>query len=185
MTEAKTAARKAAFARRKAAHGVVDPTPAITALVDWIGEAPAQIIAGYMAIRSEIDPLPAMTTLAEYAKICVPVIDGPGLPLRFAQWTPGCPLIAGPFGAMIPAEPVFLIPDTVIAPLVAYDQSCARLGYGGGFYDRTLEGLKAVGRNVRTAGFAYSAQQADELPIEPTDQRLDVIVTETDVLRSL
>lgn len=185
MSDAKTIARKAAYQRRKAAHDTVDPAPAIAALIDWVAEAPATVISGYMPIRSEIDPLPAMTVLARYAEICVPVIDGPGLPLRFAQWTPSCALVEGPFGAMIPADLVFLTPDTVIAPLVAYDRSCARLGYGGGFYDRTLEGLKADGRKVRTAGFAYSAQEADELPLEPTDQRLDAIVTETAVLRRL
>jgi len=75
----------------------------------------------------------------------------------------------------------FFIPEIVIVPLVAFDDAGGRLGYGGGFYDRTLELLRANGP-VLTIGFAYDAQQADQLPLEPTDQPLDMIITESRII---
>ena len=74
-----------------------------------------------------------------------------------------------------------LIPEILIVPLVAFDAHGGRLGYGGGFYDRTLEGLRAK-RPTLAIGFAFDAQQADDLPLEPTDQPLDMVVTESRVL---
>ena len=75
-----------------------------------------------------------------------------------------------------------LVPQVLIVPLVAFDRSGGRLGYGGGFYDRTLELLRAAGP-IFAVGFAYAAQEAEALPLEPTDQPLDVIVTDAEVLR--
>ena len=139
------------------------------------------VVAGYMPIRTEASPLPAMQALAAQARVCVPVIDGAGLPLRFREWTPGCAMVEGAFGAAVPAAGDWLAPDTVIVPLVAFDANRGRLGYGGGFYDRTLEGLRARGP-VRAVGFAYNAQELHDLPQEPTDQVLDAVVTETRVV---
>ena len=93
------------------------------------------------------------------------------------------PLVEGAFRAMIPAEPEWMVPEIVIAPLVAFDRNGGRLGYGGGFYDRTLEGLRATAPTM-AAGFAFAAQEADELPLEPTDQPLDLIITEADIISS-
>ena len=86
-------------------------------------------------------------------------------------------MAAGPFGAEVPAGTDALVPELLIAPLVAFDLQGWRLGYGGGFYDRTLETLRSR-RRTRAYGYAYSAQQIDAVPTEPTDQRLDGIVTE-------
>jgi 5-formyltetrahydrofolate cyclo-ligase len=86
----------------------------------------------------------------------------------------------GPFGAQIPETDDFFEPEIVIVPLVAFDGQGGRLGYGGGFYDRTLELLRAK-RATLAIGFAYAAQEADDLPLESTDQALDMIVTEKDV----
>jgi 5-formyltetrahydrofolate cyclo-ligase len=112
----------------------------------------------------------------------VPVIDGAGLPLRFHAWRPGVCMVAGPFGVAVPEAGEDILPEVVIVPLVAFDRSCARLGYGGGFYDRTLALLKARAP-VHAVGFAYAAQEATALPCEATDLRLDAIVTEEAVLR--
>ena len=90
-------------------------------------------------------------------------------------------MVPGPFGARIPEVPEFFEPEILIVPLVAFDAQGGRLGYGGGFYDRTLEGLRAR-RATLAIGFAYAAQQAEGLPLEATDQVLDLIVTETHVL---
>lgn len=181
MKAIKTEARNQAFARRKAVHGVVDPAPAQAHLLAWIRQAPARIVSGYMPIRTEIDPRPVMAELAKTAQVCVPVIDAAGQPLRFAKWTPGCAMRPGTFGAMIPVEPEFLVPDTLIVPLAAFDATGARLGYGGGFYDRTLAGLQAGPGKVRAAGFAYSGQRIDAVPVEPTDVLLDAVITEDGV----
>lgn len=178
LSDAKSAARKAAFARRKAAHAdAARLTPPATARL-IAALAGARVIAGYMPIRTEIDPRPAMTALhGAGARICVPVIEGAARPLSFREWTPGCALIDGPFGAQIPATGATLIPDALIVPLLAFDRAGGRLGYGGGFYDRTLAQLRAAGP-VRAVGFAYGAQQAPSLPQEPTDELLTAIVTE-------
>lgn len=177
----KAAARKAAFARRKAAH--VPGRDCTQYLLDHLGAPRGRVIAGYMPIRTEIDPLPAMTTLARTNRICVPVVQGTAQPLRFVEWTPGCTLEAGAFGAMIPVGTAELVPDTLIVPLVAFTPDCYRLGYGGGFYDRTLEGLRAAG-TAMAVGFAYAAQRADTLPLEATDQPLDAIATQAGVIRA-
>lgn len=179
--QAKAAARNAAFAARKSAHGAGQGPTMTAALLEAIGPVSGAVIAGYMPIRTEADPVPAMTALAKANRICVPVIDAAGQPLRFRAWTPGSEMIEGPFGAAVPASGDWLTPAIVIVPLVAYDARMGRLGYGGGFYDRTLEGLRARGA-VRALGFAYSAQELPQLPLEPTDQPLDAIVTEVGTL---
>ncbi|MDU8942298.1 5-formyltetrahydrofolate cyclo-ligase [Ovoidimarina sediminis] len=181
LAEEKAAARTAAFARRRGAHGVVDPAPAQAALRDVLREAGAGVaLSGYLPIRTEIDPVPVMADWA--GPVGVPVIEGAGLPLTFHRWRPGCALIDGPFGACVPAEAEEVVPRVLIVPLVAFDDDGGRLGYGGGFYDRTLERLKARGP-VLAVGFAYEAQRAEALPREATDQRLDAVVTEAGVRR--
>ena len=90
-------------------------------------------------------------------------------------------MVAGPFGAKVPVGGEWLEPEILIVPLVAFDRSGARLGYGGGFYDRSLKMLRARRKTI-AVGFAYAGQQADELPIEPTDQPLDAIVTQSETM---
>jgi len=176
----KSEARRAAFARRKAAQAACGPGAA-GRLSEVLAGYRGVPLAGYMAIRSEIDPLPAMEEAAAHGPVCVPVILGAGQPLKFASWEPGAAMKAGPFGAMIPEAEEFIDPEILIVPLVAFDLRGGRLGYGGGFYDRTLAGLRAA-RPTLVIGFAYGAQQADDLPLEPTDQPLDMIVTQDRVL---
>ena len=90
-------------------------------------------------------------------------------------------MIPGDYGAAIPADPTGSDPDILIVPLAAYDARGYRLGYGGGYYDRTLERLRAI-RPTLAVGFAFSGQHTSALPVEPTDQPLDAIVTENGVL---
>ncbi|WP_121064430.1 5-formyltetrahydrofolate cyclo-ligase [Chachezhania antarctica] len=181
LADIKAEARKAAFARRKAAHEGQsgDPAAQLKAVLD---EHRGRPLSGYLPIRTEIDPRPAMAIAAAFGPVCVPVIQGKGLPLEFSRWTPQGPLREGPFGAYVPDVDDWIVPEVLIVPLVAFDASGGRLGYGGGFYDRTLERLRARGRAV-AIGFAFDAQEADSLPLEPTDQPLDLIVTESRVLR--
>ncbi len=176
----KAEARKAAFARRRAAFEAHEPGAAgrlSEVLAGYRGVA----LAGYMPIRTEIDPRPAMAEAAAQGPVGIPVIQGEGLPLRFARWEPDMPLVDGPFGARVPAVIEDLTPEILIVPLVAFTRAGGRLGYGGGFYDRTLEKLRAT-RPVLAIGFAFAAQEAPKLPGESTDQPLDMIVTEAEII---
>jgi 5-formyltetrahydrofolate cyclo-ligase len=180
LAEIKQAARKAAFARRAAAHRA-DSGAGAGLLSGVLAGYRGVPLAGYMPIRSEIDPLPAMAEAAAHGPVAVPVIAGAGLPLDFSLWEPGCALREGPFGAMVPEVDRFIEPEILIVPLVAFDRAGGRLGYGGGFYDRTLERLRRR-RPTLAIGFAYAAQEAEGLPLEPTDQPLDMVVTEAEVI---
>jgi len=180
LAEIKATARKAAFLRRKAAFDARPPSvagPLSGVLAGYRGVP----IAGYMPIRTEIDPLPAMAEAAAYGPVGVPVITGMGQPLKFSRWQPEGALRDGPFGAKVPEQDDFFEPEILIVPLVAFDRTGGRLGYGGGFYDRTLERLRAK-RATLAIGFAFAAQEAEGLPLEATDQPLDMIVTEQGVL---
>lgn len=176
LTERKNAARKAAFARRKVAHDSGVGTAAY--LSAFLAGHRGVPLAGYMAMRTEIDPTAAMEEASAHGPVGVPMILGAGQPLKFRLWEPGVEMIAGEFGAFIPAEGDWMTPEIVIVPLVAYDLTGGRLGYGGGFYDRTLEGLRA-NQATLAIGFAYTAQQADSIPLEPTDQPLNLMITES------
>jgi len=180
LADIKAAARKAAFAARRAAHEAAAPGEA-GHLSQVLAGHRGVPLSGYMPIRTEIDPVPAMEEAAAHGPVCVPVIEGAGLPLKFSRWTPGCALKEGPFGAMIPERDDFIEPEILIVPLVAFDRNGGRLGYGGGFYDRTLEMLRAK-RPTLAIGFAYAAQEMQALPLEPTDQPLDMLVTEAGVI---
>jgi len=188
MTDDKRDARRAAKHRRRAAHDAGGPTKVAAAArsvtrcvqdcADVFGTAP--VLSGYLPIHSEIDPRPAMA--AHPGPVCVPVVQGAGHALQFHRWTPDTELVEGPFGAMVPAQAALLVPQILLVPLLAFDERGYRLGYGGGFYDRTLAGLRAAGP-VLAIGLAYGAQEQPRVPTEPTDQPLDLIVTESGVRR--
>ena len=180
LAERKAAARKAAFARRKAAHDGHGPGRAAR-LSEVLAGYRGVPLSGYLPIRSEISPLAAMAEAAAHGPVGVPVIIGAGLPLKFSRWAPDCALRDGPFGAQVPVVDDFFDPEILIVPLVAFDRAGGRLGYGGGYYDRTLEKLRKT-RPTLAIGFAYGAQEADTLPLEPTDQPLDMVVTEREVI---
>lgn len=181
LTAIKDAARKAGYERRKAAHTAGGDAMAQARLLEYLEPHAGQTISGYMPIRTEIDPIPVMTKLCQSGFMTVPVIEAAGTPLKFRQWTPICEMVAGPFGAKVPATGAWLEPEVLIVPLIAFDRSGGRLGYGGGFYDRTLQMLRAR-RPTIAVGFAYADQESDELPLEVTDQPLDAIVTSSETL---
>jgi 5-formyltetrahydrofolate cyclo-ligase len=186
LAEVKRADRAAAMARRAAAHAAAtDAAEAaagrLLALLDhWPGAATA---SGYLPIRDEIDPLSAMRALiARGVRVAVPVIEARAMPLRFREWTPGCVMVPGPFGTRMPRTGDWLTPELLLVPLLAFDRTGHRLGYGGGFYDRTIARLREAGP-VRAVGFAYAAQEVARVPVEPTDAPLDAVVTEAEVIR--
>ena len=179
MNDIKALARDAAFAVRKVTFAA-GQGQAAEILADYLAAQSGKVLSGYMPMRTEIDPLRAMA--AHQGPVGVPVIVGKGMALRFREWSPGAKMIEGSFKALIPEEGAWLEPQVLIVPLLSFDARGYRLGYGGGFYDRTLEGLRAKGP-VLAVGFAFAAQEVAEVPTEPTDQRLDAVVTETGVRR--
>jgi 5-formyltetrahydrofolate cyclo-ligase len=179
IAQAKDATRKTAFAARKAAFDAPDRPSLVARATSHTIEALAQfqgaVLAGYMPMRTELDPLLAMA--AHRGKVAVPVIIAAATPLKFREWTPDALLVDGAFGAKIPAEGAWLVPRVVLVPLLAFDARGYRMGYGGGFYDRTLEMLRAAGP-VLALGFGFAAQEIETVPTEPTDQPLDGMITE-------
>ena len=181
LAERKSAARKEAFARRRSA----DPSLAEAAnqyLEAAVRAAPGTLVSAYWPIRTEIDPRPAIKALADSHVVGLPIVTGDGRPLAFRRWLPGAEMEVGAFGAEIPTTREEVVPEILIIPLAAFTDDGYRLGYGGGFYDRTLEELRARGE-VTAIGFAYSIQRVKSLPLEPTDQPLDIIVTEIGLRR--
>lgn len=176
----KSAARKAAFERRQSAFDA-----AHAAQSSYLSEVLAGYrgvpLSGYAPMRTEIDPLPAMAEAAAHGPVGMPVIQAKATPLKFREWSPECEMIEGTFGAYIPAKGGWIEPEILIVPLLAFDRKGGRLGYGGGFYDRTLELLRAR-RATLAIGFAFAAQEVDNIPLEPTDQPLDMIVTEAGII---
>jgi 5-formyltetrahydrofolate cyclo-ligase len=143
------------------------------------------MIAGYWPIRSEIDPLPMMRMLADQGiATCLPATPKPGTPLIFHQWQVGDPLVDGLYGTSEPAASApIVIPNVILAPLLAFDQACYRLGYGGGFYDRSLAEIRAIkGKSVIAIGLAYAGQQIDTVPTGPHDAALDGVLTEAGLI---
>ena len=180
MDAIKAAARKTAFAARKAVFGTGRDGAAQAALRAVLAEYGPVPLSGYLPIRTEIDPVPVMS--AHGGPVGVPLIPGAAQPLLFHLWSPETALVDGPFGAKVPAQGVAMVPRVLIVPMLAFDARGYRLGYGGGFYDRTLALLRANGP-VTALGFAFDAQELPQVPIDAYDQRLDGVVTETGLRR--
>jgi len=153
---------------------------AIAALVP-----PQARVAGYLPFRGELDVRPAMQALADKGHIlCLPVIEEADKPLYFRRWRLDEALEDGRYGiAVPPAGALVFRPDVVIVPLVAFDRKGRRLGYGAGYYDRTIDRLRQLEPSVLVIGVAYSQQEVEALPVGRHDQAMDVIVTEKETLR--
>ena len=145
---------------------------------------PEAVVAGYVPVRGEIDVMPLLRALhAAGHTLALPVVARRDAPLVFRQWRPGVALEKGAFGIPVPpADAPELRPDVVLAPLAAFDARGHRLGYGGGYYDRTLASLRAQAP-VLAAGCAYAGQEVPRIPHLPTDEPLDIILTERDIRR--
>jgi 5-formyltetrahydrofolate cyclo-ligase len=141
--------------------------------------APGAIVAGFLPIRDEIDILPALHALSERGHpIVLPETPRRGLPLLFRLWRAGDTLVEGRFGTSHPVG-AEAVPDVLLVPLLAFDRRGHRLGYGAGYYDRTLAKLPAA----LAIGCAYAAQELDEVPAGPYDAPLHAVATERGVIR--
>jgi len=140
---------------------------------------PVRVVSGYRAQGAEIDPGPLMRRLAaEGAKLALPMSVSRAAPLVFRAWVPEAALEPDAFGIPSPTRAAEkLVPDLVIAPVLAFDRAGRRLGQGAGHYDRTVANLRAAGE-VFVLGLAYAGQEVAQVPGEPHDQRLDAILTE-------
>ena len=140
-------------------------------------------VAGYIPIKNELDCLIILKALhAAFFPIALPSIVAKGQALDFRVWGMETELIDGPFGTKQPTE-ARVTPEIVLVPLVAFDLKGGRIGYGGGFYDRTIKGLKENNMCLVTIGVAYEAQQLDDIPMEAHDQHLDMVITEKQIHR--
>ena len=144
------------------------------------------IVSGFSAIRDEIDPGALLARLHQDGhRLGLPVMQGKGMPLLFRAWAPGDAMGKVQWGIAepLPDKPV-VEPDVVLVPLLAFDAAGYRLGYGGGFYDRTLERLRAI-KPVVAVGIAYDELEVDAVPHQSYDQRLDWVLTPSGPLRCL
>lgn len=172
--------RADAFAR----HGRA-PSEAIAAHgIGFAGRAAPAVVSGFLAIGEEIDPAPLMARLqAEGYTLALPVMEAKGKPLVFRAWAPGDPLAEVMWGIREPLSSAPVVaPDIILGPLLAFDAAGYRLGYGGGFYDRTLARLKAL-KPVVSIGLAYDEQRVDAVPHSGYDERLDWVLTPSGALK--
>ena len=136
-------------------------------------------VAGFWPMGTEIDIRPLLATLdARGHEVLLPETPSRGNPLIFRRWRPGMAMLAERFGTMRPTGDI-MTPDWVLVPLLAFDRAGRRLGYGGGYYDRTLAGLPGV----VTIGCAWAAQEIVEVPAGPLDVTLHAIATERELVR--
>lgn len=180
----KMTVRKAAQARRQVTHNVEKQARANLRLLKWLREQnDHQVVAGYLAIGAEVNPMEAMEHLSVHSqhKICVPVVHQIQAPLKFREWSRDCLVEKGHLNIKVPTFGEWLLPTIMIVPSLAFDRSGTRLGYGGGYYDRTLQKLRKTGK-VKAIGFAFAAQEMKSLPFDTFDQKLDSVITENEMI---
>lgn len=136
------------------------------------------IVGFYWPIQGEFDATPQIVTWLAAGggrRAALPVVVKRNAPLRFREWLPGTRMRAAGFGTSVPDEGEWLVPDHLVIPLVGYDLAGYRLGYGGGYYDRTLG---AMDPRPRCIGVAYAFSEMPDIVPQAHDMRMDVILTE-------
>jgi 5-formyltetrahydrofolate cyclo-ligase len=187
IADEKRAARTRALVRRAEAyaqHGRLAGERLAEHGLSFIMPAPGSIVSGFSAIKDEIDAGPLLARLAgEGFRLALPAMQGKGKSLLFRAWAPGDEMGSATWGI---AEPLpsraVLAPDVVLVPLLAFDERGYRLGYGGGFYDRTLAELRAR-KPVVAVGIAYDELKVDAVPHLDYDQPIDWVLTPSGPLR--
>jgi 5-formyltetrahydrofolate cyclo-ligase len=181
IASAKAAIRREALALRNAL-----PAEMRAHAAQMIAERPfpralpaGATVSGFMSLKSEINPIPLMRKLADAgARLALPVVCGRGKPLVMRAFAFGDPLASGVWGIREPtpdAPEVF--PDILLVPLIAFDRSGHRIGYGAGYYDLTIASLRAQ-KSVLAVGIAFAVQEIAQVPTTPRDARLDLVLTE-------
>ena len=144
---------------------------------------PGQIVSGFSPLKTEINPIPLMRKLADRGiQLALPVVAGKGKPLIMRAWRFGEPLDSGVWGIREPkAGAPEVAPDILLVPLLAFDRDGHRIGYGAGYYDMTIGKLRAM-KPVIAVGLAYAAQEIASVPVTPRDARLDLVLTEREII---
>jgi 5-formyltetrahydrofolate cyclo-ligase len=186
LAQEKKVLRAKAAERRAKAHAEAAetaPTRLISLKFPCTPVTGRAVVSGFYPYESEIDVRPLLGKLGgEGWTPSLPVILGKNLPLEFRRWYPGEPTVPGRWDIPRPMEDAHVVsPDVLLVPMLAFDRAGYRLGYGGGFYDRTLADLKPR-KTVVAIGVAYAAQEVDFVPRGPHDVPLDFIMTELEVI---
>jgi 5-formyltetrahydrofolate cyclo-ligase len=177
----KQAMREEALARRGALRAAA-PDAAHRMARNFVSAIPLSagaVVSAFVAIGEETDPAPLIDLLwAKGQKVALPRVVKRGEKLAFHRYEPGSTLVPGVFGLSQPGKDwPEAIPDVLVVPLLAFDSHGCRLGYGGGFYDRTLAELRASG-DILAVGYAFAGQEVDDVPHRESDEPLDWVVTE-------
>jgi 5-formyltetrahydrofolate cyclo-ligase len=179
----KASLRRETSVRRRQAH-VARPQAGLALMQHFktsVDVPPGAVVSGFWPMGEEIDVKPLLIQLhAAGHPIGLPVVVKKGEPLIFRRWHPGMALVSGGFGTEVPPPGAPVIePQVLVVPLLAFDAEGYRLGYGGGFYDRTLDRLRTgSAADPLAVGVAFSAQHVARVPRDGHDQPLDWIVTE-------
>lgn len=148
-----------------------------------VGVTPGQIVSGFMPMKTEINPLPLLRKLADSgAQLALPCIDGRGKPLIMRAYRFGDAFKSGQWGIREPMPDAPEVkPDVLLVPLACFDRSGHRIGYGAGYYDRTIASLRAH-KPVITIGIAFVLQEIPQVPATEHDERLDFVLTEKETI---
>lgn len=175
--------RSIALERREKIAASVNTTHAAKSLesnfLNYFKPTRNETIAVYWPFRQEIDVIPLLRQLDTMGCSCLlPAVIGRKEPLQFRKWKPGDNLVVSRFGVLEPpVRHTIVTPDIIVTPLLAFDSTGYRLGFGGGFYDRTIAELRKLS-DFYAVGAAFEGQEIDNVPHDKFDQRLDAIVTE-------
>jgi 5-formyltetrahydrofolate cyclo-ligase len=183
IEEAKAALRAEAHRRRGQLHPSLRLDAARDAVTHFLGGieiGAGEVVAAYWPIRDELDIRDLIVRLMDRGQpVALPVVLGEEEPLELRLWQEGAPLYEAGFGTLAPEDGALRVePDVILMPLLGFDRHGTRLGYGGGYYDRTLAHLA---RRPRLVGFAFARQEIDHIPRDAHDVPLDAIVTELGV----
>ncbi|MDP2410807.1 MAG: 5-formyltetrahydrofolate cyclo-ligase [Pseudolabrys sp.] len=185
MSDQKAQLRAAALARRDALPAAERQQAAETIAARGlpVPVSAGTIVAGFSAMKTEINPIPLMRRVADAgAQLALPAIARRGQPLIMRAWQFGAPLKAGQWGIREPfPDAAELAPDILIVPLAAFDRTGHRIGYGAGYYDMTIDALR-VRKKVVAIGIAFAAQEIARVPATERDARLDLVLTENEVI---
>ena len=185
IDEQKAIIRRDAVTRREAlpADHRAAAAAAIAARPFPVAIQPDAVVSGFSPLKSEINPFPLMRRLADTgARLALPVVAGRGRPLIMRAFAFGDELGKGQWGIREPtAEAAEVAPDILLVPLLAFDRTGSRIGYGAGYYDMTIAKFRAV-KPIVAVGIAYAAQEIPAVPVSERDARLDLVLTERDVI---
>ena len=186
IAEIKKSARGAAAKRRAEAHAALKDEAGLALAARGLPDVLVNrrgIVSGFIPYKSEITTLPLMAALLRLGwHTALPVVIAPDTPLVFRAWSPGDRLEPGVWDIPVPlAAAPEVLPDLLLVPGLSFDRKGFRLGYGGGFYDRTLAKLRAV-KPVTAIGVAYHAQIVDEVVRDAFDAPLDYVMTEQETI---